>query len=71
MSVTDASRIVINDSRVILQIVASLTDNCRGVTYDRNLFIVQATAHLKKTFCIGNEKDVGGVFHFLLCVTSG
>ncbi len=35
--------IVIDDSRVTLQIVASLTDNSTGIIYDRNVFIVQAT----------------------------
>ena len=27
----------------MLQIVASLTDNSRGIIYDRNMFFVQAT----------------------------
>jgi len=31
MSINDASRIVINDSIVILQIVASRTDDSRGI----------------------------------------
>jgi hypothetical protein len=44
MNVNDASRIVIDDSRVTLQIVASLTDDSRGVFYDCDMFIVQATA---------------------------
>ncbi len=43
MNVKDASRIVIDDSRVTLQIVASLTDDSRGVIYDCNMFMVQAT----------------------------
>ncbi len=43
MIVNDASRIVIRDSRVTLQIVASLSDDSRGIIYDRNMFIVQAT----------------------------
>ncbi len=43
MSVNDTSRIVIDDSRVMLQIVASLTDNSRGIIYDCNMFIVQGT----------------------------
>ncbi len=49
MSVNDAFRIVINYSRVTLQIVASLTDNSRGVIYARNMFtvIVQASGVLK------------------------
>ncbi len=37
MSVNDASRIVIDDFRVMLQIVASLTDNSRGIIYDNNI----------------------------------
>ncbi len=41
MSVNDASRIVIDDYRVTLQIVASLTDDSTGLIYDRNMFIVQ------------------------------
>jgi hypothetical protein len=41
MSINDASRIVIDDSRVVLQIVASHTDDSRGVTYDPHMFIVQ------------------------------
>ncbi len=43
MSVNDASRIVIDDSRVMLQIVASITEDSRCVIYDCNMFIVQAT----------------------------
>jgi hypothetical protein len=37
MSVNDASKIVIDDHRLLLQIVASITDNSRGVIYDRNV----------------------------------
>ncbi len=44
MNVNDASMIVINNSRVMLQFVASLTDDLRSVIYDRNVFIVHATA---------------------------
>ncbi len=43
MSVNDVSEIVIDDSRVTLQIVASLIVNSRGVVNNHNLFIVQAT----------------------------
>ena len=42
MSVNDASRIVIDDSRVMLQIVASLTEDSRGIKYNSNMFIVHA-----------------------------
>jgi hypothetical protein len=42
-SVNDAYRGVMDDSRVTLQIVASLTDDSRGVVYDRKMLIVQAT----------------------------
>ncbi len=43
MSVNDASRIVTDKSRVMLQIVASLTDYYGGIIYDRIMFIEQAT----------------------------
>ncbi len=43
MSVTDAFMIIIDDSRVMLQIVASLTDYSRAVIYNRNVFILLAT----------------------------
>ncbi len=42
MSLNDASRIVIDDSRVMLQMVPSVTDNSRVVMYDHNIFIVHA-----------------------------
>jgi hypothetical protein len=42
MSVNDASRIIIDDSGVALQIVASLTGDSRGVISNCNMFIVQA-----------------------------
>ncbi len=43
MSESDVTRILIDDARVTLQIVASLIDDSRGIKYDRNMFIVQAT----------------------------
>ncbi len=43
MSVNDASRIITDDSRVMLQIVASLTDDSRGIIYDHSMFMAQAT----------------------------
>jgi hypothetical protein len=43
MSVNHTSRIIIDDSSAMLQIVASLTDDSRGIIYTRNMFIVQAT----------------------------
>jgi hypothetical protein len=43
MSVNDASRIIIDNSRVMLHIVASLTDYSKGIIYNCNMFIVQAT----------------------------
>jgi hypothetical protein len=43
MSVNDASWIIIGNSRVTIRVVASLSDDSRGVIYDRNVFIVQAT----------------------------
>ncbi len=44
MSANDTSRIVIDDSRVTLQIVASLTGDSRGIIYDRNVFIELANS---------------------------
>ncbi len=43
MSVNDTSSTAIDDSRVTLQIVASLSEDSRGVIYNCNMFIVQAT----------------------------
>jgi hypothetical protein len=43
MGVNYASTIVIDDSRVTLQIVASLTDNSRGSIEGGSRFIVQIT----------------------------
>jgi hypothetical protein len=43
MSVNDASRIVIDESRLMLQIVASLTDDSKGVIYNYSMFIIQVT----------------------------
>jgi hypothetical protein len=38
-----------DNSTVMLQIVASFTDDSRGVIYNRNMFIVQATEWLGKS----------------------
>ncbi len=43
MSENDASSIIFYNSRVMLQIVASLTDDSRIVIYNHIMFIVQAT----------------------------
>ncbi len=47
MSVNDASRIVIDDFIVMLQIVVSLTDDSGGIIYYRNMFKVDATDELQ------------------------
>jgi hypothetical protein len=47
MAVNDDSRFVIDDSRVMLQIVASITDDSGGIIYDQNMFIVQANGWLQ------------------------
>ncbi len=44
MSENDASRIVIDDPRVMLQILASLVYDSRCIIYDHDIFIVQALA---------------------------
>ncbi len=54
MSVNDASRITVDNSRVMFQIVASLSDDSRGIIYDRNMFIVQAPDCLVLQF-LGEE----------------
>jgi hypothetical protein len=44
MNANDTFKITIDDSRAMLQIVASLTNNFRVVIYDCNMFIAQATS---------------------------
>ncbi len=41
--IIDTSRIIIDDSTVMLQIVASLTDNSGGFINDCNMFIEEST----------------------------
>jgi hypothetical protein len=48
MSVYDASRVIIDDSIVTLNVVASLTYNSKGVIYDSYMFIVHAISLLWK-----------------------
>jgi hypothetical protein len=48
MSLNDASRIVIDDYRLMLQIVASLTHNSKGVNYGHKMFIVQVTIQMSQ-----------------------
>jgi hypothetical protein len=43
MSVNKAYKIVIDNSRVMFQIVASLTDDSRGINYNHNVFIYTIT----------------------------
>ncbi len=43
MSENDASRIVIDDSKMTLQVVASLTEDFRAIILKCNMFKVQAT----------------------------
>jgi len=42
MRVNDASRIVLDDSRLTLQLVATPIDNSWGVIYNRDMFMEQA-----------------------------
>ncbi len=42
LDVYDASRTVIDDFRVMLQIATALTDDSRGSIYNCNMLIVQA-----------------------------
>jgi len=43
LTVNDALRIIIDDSSVMVKIVVSHADNSRGIKYNHNMFIVQAT----------------------------
>jgi len=43
MSENDTSRIIIDDTRVTLQIVVSLINNYRCIIYNHNVFIGMAT----------------------------
>ncbi len=43
--------ITIHTSRAVLQIVASLTDDSRGIIYNQNMLIVQATEENLKVVC--------------------
>jgi hypothetical protein len=52
MSLNDASRIVIDDYRVMLQIVASLTVNSRGVNYN-NIGTVFTTLNFCRNLRMG------------------
>ncbi len=69
--------ITIDNSRVILQIVASLTDNSIGIIYDHNMFIVQATAlynqfyyfkfdlkSILRSFCVNGNSIFKSAFSF-------
>ncbi len=53
MSVNDASMIIIDNSRVTLQIVASLIDDSRGIIYNCNMFIIEADFR-RLSITIGN-----------------
>ncbi len=64
MSVNDAPGMVIEDSRVMLQIVASLTDDLRGVIYNHSMFIVQAAGCSEnKLECLSERKNFSLVFY--------
>ncbi len=64
MSVNDASRIISDDSRVMLQIVVSLTDDSRVNIYNCNMFIAQANDILLTAQFIG-------VIYSIVTLTSG
>jgi hypothetical protein len=70
MSVNDASMIIIDDSTVMLPIVASLTDDSKGVIYNCNMFIVLAAGQMehwvfmwyKNKLIEGNSEKVDNFF---------
>jgi hypothetical protein len=56
MSVIDTSRIVIDDSKVMFQVVESLTDNSRGITYASNMLQYRPLVRLIVQSMIDKEK---------------
>jgi hypothetical protein len=65
MSVNNAPWMVIDDSRVNLHIVASLTDNSRSIFHNHNVFIVQGTTVRQIVFgCIIVKFDYFTVYNF-------
>jgi hypothetical protein len=71
--------IITDNSRVMLQIVVSLTDNYRGIIYHHNMFIVQATDiysqnyYLKfdlksilRSFCVNGNSFFKSSFSFFI-----
>ncbi len=45
MSVHDTSKVIIDDSKVMLQIVTSLIDDTRSIICNHNILILQARVH--------------------------
>jgi hypothetical protein len=60
MSESEASVILIDDSRMTVQIVVSLTDDNSVIIYDCNVFLVQATLVLDATKVINLFKVLHG-----------
>ena len=50
--------IVIDDSRVINKLEASLTDNARVIIYDRRIFIVQAISLIKLSLAWSRTREL-------------
>ncbi len=75
MSVNDASRIIIDDSRVTLQSVASLTDNSKDVIYNCSMFIVQVSGDrfiaCRHNFTSAKESVRQTFFRLNACRTDG
>ncbi len=68
MSVNDASRIVIQDFRMMLQIVASLTADSGGIIYDCNMFYntVHCGLYYKHVSIIIDDSSVNSKWSFKL-----
>ncbi len=75
MSVNDATRIIIDNSTVMLHILPSLTDDSRGLNYNRNLFMVQArntkggSITVPLTSCLTGFKLAVLTFFVFICKT--
>ncbi len=57
-------KIINDDSRVVTKLETSLTDDARVVTYNRHMFIEQATDHLS-LFIINKNTNITLVWKYL------
>jgi hypothetical protein len=66
MSVNHNCRIIIDGSRVMLQIVASLNDDSRGVIYNYDVFIIEASDVNKKMTSFRGQASWATLYHTVI-----